>query len=113
MDLDRIDMQEEFVILLLTDEKELIAGVSMNRGTRDKVQSDIADIIQLASVARAYYVVLAHNHPHGFRQPSEADLDSDVIIAHALKYCGLELLDSIIISSNGDFSMVEKGLIRV
>jgi DNA repair protein RadC len=113
MDLDRIDMKEEFVILLLTDEKELIVAKSLYKGTKDEVPFDRAYIIQLAAVAGAYYVVTAHNHPTGFRQPSAADVDSAVSLAHALGFCGFELLDSIIISSKGDFSMVENGLIRV
>ena len=112
MDLKRIDMREELAILLLTDEKELIVAKSLFRGTKDEVLLDRTEIIQLAAVARAHYVVLAHNHPNGFRQPSAADVDTAVSIAHALGFCGFELLDSIIISSNGDFSMVENGLIR-
>lgn len=113
MDLDRIDMREEFVILLLTDEKELIVAKSLYKGTKNEVQFDRAYIIQLAAVASAYYVVTAHNHPTGFRQPSAADVDTAVSLAHAFGFCGFELLDSIVISSKGDFSMVKNGLIRV
>lgn len=112
MDLDRIDMREELAILLLTDEKELIVAKSLFRGTKDEVQFDRTEVIQLAAVARAHYVVLAHNHPNGFRQPSATDVDTAVSMAHALGFCGFELLDSIIISSKGDFSMVDHGLIR-
>jgi DNA repair protein RadC len=113
MDLDRIDMREELAMLLLTEEKELIVAKSLYSGTKDEVQFDRAEIIQYAAVARAHYVVLAHNHPTGFRQPSATDVDSAVSMAHALGFCGFELLDDIIISSKGDFSMVEHGLIRV
>jgi DNA repair protein RadC len=113
MDLDRIDMREEFVILLLTDEKELIVAKSMYKGTKEEVHFDRADIIQLAAVARAYYVVLGHNHPTGFPQPSMDDINVAVGMSHALSFCGFELLDSLVISSKGDFSMVENGLIRV
>jgi DNA repair protein RadC len=113
MDLDRIDMREEFAILLLTDDKELIVAKSLYKGTSDEVNFSRADIIQLAAVARAYYVVLAHNHPTGFPQPSMDDINVAVGMSHALTYCGFNLLDSIIISSKGDYSMVENGLIRV
>jgi DNA repair protein RadC len=108
-----IEMQEEFALLLLTDEKELIAGVSLYRGTADEVAVDRADIIRLAVLARAYYVIVAHNHPTGHPQPSNADVDSASRLAHALRFCNLQLLDSIIITRKNHFSLHENGLMWV
>jgi DNA repair protein RadC len=111
MNKDSIEMQEEFALLLLTDAKELIAGVSLYRGTADEILTDPADIIRLAVLARAYYVIVAHNHPNGHPQPSNADLDHASRMAHALRFCNLELLDSIIITRKKHFSLYENGLI--
>ena len=113
MDKDRIEMQEEVSLLLLTDEKELIAGVSLYLGTADQVITDRADIIRYAVLARAYYVIVAHNHPTGNPQPSNADIDSASRLGHALRFCNLELLDSIIITRKKHFSLCENGLIWV
>lgn len=110
--MDLIEMQEEFVILLLTDEKELLAGMSLYRGTSDQVAIDITDIIRAGVVSGAYYIVCAHNHPNGHPQPSDADVDGSSRLHHTLRLCGLELLDDIIVTRKKHFSLAENGLMR-
>jgi DNA repair protein RadC len=112
MDKDTIEMREEFALLLLTDEKELIAGVSLYRGTADQVVIDTSEIIRTAIIAEAYFVIAVHNHPNGHPQPSDADVDYSSKLSHALRICGLELLDDIIITRKKHFSFEENGLMR-
>lgn len=112
MDTDRIEMREEFVILFLTDEKELITGVSLYRGTSDQVTSSLPEIIQAAAIAGAYYIVTSHNHPNGYAQPSYTDMDVASHMAHALRFCGMELLDAIVVTRKKYFSFEENSLLR-
>jgi DNA repair protein RadC len=112
MDMKRIEMQEELVILLLTDDQELIAGVSLYRGTSSEVGIDYRDIIQYGAVAQAYHIIVAHNHPDGHVQPSNADFDTASRLGHALRIAGFDLLDFVTVTRKRYYSMAEKGLIR-
>lgn len=112
MNRDRISMREEFVLLLLTDDLKLIAGVSLYHGTADEVPANIRDITEAAILANAYYVVTAHNHPSGSCTPSNVDVDTTVSTAHALRFSGLELLDDIVVTRKKHFSLRKNGLLR-
>jgi DNA repair protein RadC len=112
MDLDRIEMREELVLLLLTEEQELIAGVSLYRGTSDEIGVDYRDVIQYAALARAYHVIVAHNHPNGDVYPSMADFDTASRLGHALRIAGFNLLDFVILTRKRYYSLAENGLIR-
>jgi len=56
-------------------------------------------------------VVLAHNHPSGDPEPSEADLEITKRIIEAGKIMGIDVLDHIIITKTGFMSFKEKKLI--
>jgi DNA repair protein RadC len=112
MDMDRIEMREELVILLMTEEEEIIAGVPLYRGTSDQVGHDIRDIIQLAAIAKAYHIVVAHNHPNGHTQPSDADTDTAYTYTQALRISGFNLLDFYVVTRKKHFSFADNGLLR-
>lgn len=112
MNRDRISMREEFILLLLTDDLKLIAGVSLYHGTADEVPANVRDIIEAGIFANAYYIVTAHNHPSGSCSPSNTDVDTAVATAHALRFSGLELLDDIVVTRKKHYSLRENGLLR-
>ena len=57
-------------------------------------------------------VILAHNHPSGEPQPSEADVRMHDQSTEAGKILGLRVLDHVIVTQKGHFSLQEAGLIR-
>ena len=92
---------ERFVVLLLTTRRRLIRVEEISRGLLDTVVVHAREVFRPAILANAHAVVLAHNHPGGDPQPSEADIrvTRDLIRAgHLLK---IEVLDHIIIGRPG------------
>jgi type I restriction enzyme R subunit len=61
---------------------------------------------------RAAAVILAHNHPSGELQPSEADLRTHEQLTEAGQILGLRILDHIIVSRKGYFSFQEASLLK-
>jgi len=58
-------------------------------------------------LSNAHALIVAHNHPAGSRTPSSEDLDVTTNLVKAGKVLGVELLDHIIVSSNGLTSLRE------
>jgi DNA repair protein RadC len=92
---------ERFVVLLLTTRRRLIRVEEISRGLLDTVVVHAREVFRPAILANAHAVILAHNHPGGDPQPSEADIrvTRDLIRAgHLLK---IEVLDHVIIGRSG------------
>lgn len=88
---------EHFVALLLTTRRRLIRVVEISRGVLDSVVVHPREVFRPAILANAHAIVVAHNHPGGDPQPSEADIrvTRDLIrCGHLLK---IEVLDHLII----------------
>jgi DNA repair protein RadC len=60
---------------------------------------------------RAASLIVAHNHPNGQLQPSEADIEITKRLTKSADILGIELLDHLIITKQGYFSFEEEGLI--
>lgn len=72
---------------------------------------DVKLVIQTALKVNASAVILAHNHPSGNQQPSQADLNITKKIKDACKLIEVNLLDHLIIYSDGYTSFGDKGLL--
>ena len=60
---------------------------------------------------RAAAVILLHNHPSGDLQPSQADRRTHDQLFEVAKILGIRILDNIIVTRKGYFSLRESGLI--
>ncbi|MDR0454253.1 MAG: DNA repair protein RadC [Deferribacteraceae bacterium] len=104
--------KETFIILFLDIKNKLITHRIVREGFVDSVAIAARDIIEGGIQHNASGVIFAHNHPSGDPTPSESDLLLTKQICHALRYTGITLLDHIIVTSNGDYSMCAKGYIK-
>ena len=59
----------------------------------------------------ATHIAVAHNHPSGNPQPSEADLVVTDRLVKAGKLMGIEVLDHVIFSKTQVYSFKENGLL--
>ena len=82
-----------------------IATVSMG-GVSGTVKNERI-ILQYAIKANASGVIMAHNHPSGNLEPSDADKKISSKIKTALELMGMSLLDHIIITADGQNSIIE------
>ena len=69
------------------------------------------EIFQRALLLGAYSVAIAHNHPSGNPQPSEADNTVTKQISEASKVLGIRFLYHIVFGDQGYYSFQECGLL--
>jgi DNA repair protein RadC len=65
--------------------------------------------VALKSLASA--VILAHNHPSGNLQPSNADIELTNNFKKAGELLNINLLDHLIISTDSYYSFADKGML--
>ncbi|MDR2401837.1 MAG: DNA repair protein RadC [Deferribacteraceae bacterium] len=104
--------QEMLAILFLDARNRLIANKVLKQGKVGDISFDIRDIIVSALEKSAYGVILAHNHPTGEIQPTHADIASTREVFKALRYAGVELVDHLIVATNGYYSMRGEGVLQ-
>lgn len=88
--------------------KVLYCG-KLAEGTPETVSISPAEVVRTALRNNASSVLLAHNHPNGFCNPSGRDVVASNILWEALKGVEIGLMDHIIVGSDGVCSMVETG----
>ena len=95
---------EEVYCLHLNSQKKVISYELISRGNH--VQSDASPnlILRGAIMNNANAIILAHNHPSGMPQPSDADRKTTRNLVAASKLIGVPLLDHFIIGSGGTFT---------
>lgn len=102
---------EEFRVLLLNTQWELMRTVKVAQGTVDGCNVHVRDVFGAALRENAQSVVVVHNHPSGEPTPS---LDDKVVtkrLESASKVLGVNLLDHIIIGEGRYASFCEEGLL--
>lgn len=100
--------REEFRILFLDKRNCLIADEVQGTGTVDHTPVYPREVVRRALELSASALILAHNHPSGDPQPSQADIKMTIDIAAIAKSMGIALHDHIIVGRNGHVSL--KGL---
>ncbi|MBY0479719.1 MAG: JAB domain-containing protein, partial [Chitinophagaceae bacterium] len=78
------------------------------------VTGTVADprlIFTAALKLNASILILAHNHPSGNLNPSEADKSITTKIAAAAKFLDLQVNDHIIVTTESYFSFADEGLV--
>jgi DNA repair protein RadC len=69
---------------------------------------DTRVILQYAIKANAHAVILAHNHPSGSLEASEADIKITSRVRDALELVDIKLLDHLIINKDEKYSTIEE-----
>lgn len=109
-DMDKIELQEQFKIMLL-DRKNSCIGIStLATGGISGCLVDLKLAFATALKSRASCIILAHNHPSGNKTPSEADKNLTQQFALAGKILDLNVLDHLIVTKEGYTSFADEGL---
>ncbi|WP_080775065.1 JAB domain-containing protein [Coxiella burnetii] len=69
------------------------------------------EIIKRALYHNSAALIVAHNHPSGVPDPSQADRAATTHLKEALALIDVRLLDHIIIGDRNSFSFAESGLL--
>ncbi len=107
---DTISLQEQFVVLYLNRANRVIGSYQLSKGGIAGTIADVRLILSVALKTLATGLILAHNHPSGNLKPSEADKQITNKIRQAAKLLDIELIDHIIISSEGYYSFMDEGI---
>jgi DNA repair protein RadC len=102
---------EVFCVIYLTKRHQFIACEDLFRGTIDGASVYPREVLKEALKHNAAAVILAHNHPSGFAEPSQADLDITRQLKKVLDLVEIKVLDHIIIGGGDTVSFAERGIL--
>ncbi len=102
---------EVFCCLFLDARHRLIACEELFRGTLDGASVHPREVVREALERQAAAVILAHNHPSGIAEPSQADELITHRLREALALVEIRLLDHVIVGAGRCLSLAERGLL--
>ncbi|MBE7172487.1 MAG: JAB domain-containing protein [Williamsia sp.] len=109
-DMNRIELVEQFKIMLL-DRGHSCLGISdISSGGISACIVDPKIIFATVLKARATSVILAHNHPSGSLQPSQADIDLTKKLKDGSALLDVSVLDHLIVTPFSYYSFADEGL---
>lgn len=104
------DEREVFMALFLDNQNRLIKIEKIFFGTINQTEAHPREIIKAALKYNAAALIVAHNHPSGECQPSEADRKLTERLEQACDLMHIRLLDHIIVGKGDYFSFEEDKL---
>lgn len=102
---------EAFCALMLDTRHRVIAFETLFTGTIDAAHVHPRVVVEKALSARAAAIIVAHNHPSGVAEPSQADLAITRRLRDALGLVDIRLLDHFIVGDGEVVSLAERGLV--
>jgi DNA repair protein RadC len=102
---------EIFAILFLDNRHRVIEFVPLFRGTIDGASVYPREVVKEALARNAAAVILAHNHPSGVAEPSQADELITRRLREALALIDVRVLDHLVVTGDQIVSFAERGLL--
>ena len=99
--------EERMYVMLLDCKNGLINTRLLRTGGRMSVDIDIRKIAEMAMTGACTRIVLAHNHPSGDPEPSDADVSSTFAVKRACDSIGIELAEHFVVSRTGVTPIIE------
>ncbi|WP_455234657.1 RadC family protein [Thiogranum longum] len=100
---------EVFACLFLDTRHRVIAFEELFKGTIDGASVYPREVVRRALQHNAAAVILAHNHPSGVAEPSDADRRITRRLSDALGLIDVKVLDHLVIGDPGAVSFAERG----
>lgn len=100
---------ESFAVLFLDVKNRLLASEELFRGTLTQTSVYPREVVKAALAQNAASIILAHNHPSGTPEPSEADRTLTGALKQALALVDIRILDHFIVAGSDVYSFAEHG----
>jgi DNA repair protein RadC len=100
---------EEFILLCLNKRNALVGFYKVSSGGMGGTIADPRVIFTTALNCMATNIIIAHNHPSGSLQTSNADDSITKKIKESGEILDIQLLDHIILTDEGYYSYMEEG----
>lgn len=101
---------EVFACLFLDNKHRVIKFEELFYGTIDAASVYPREVVKRALNCNAAALILAHNHPSGVADPSQADISITKRLIEALNLIDLRVLDHFVIGDGYCISLSEQGL---
>ena len=102
---------EEFWVVYLNNANKVIFKAQLSKGGITGTVVDVRLVFKIALEQNAVAIVLAHNHPSGKLQASEADIQVTKRIKNAGLQLDISVLDHIIVTEHSYFSFADEGIL--
>ncbi len=102
---------EVFCCIFLDNRHRVLDFQELFRGTIDGTSVYPREVVKEALKLNAAAVILAHNHPSGESEPSQADERITKRLKSALDLVDIRLLDHLVVGSNTATSLASRGLL--
>lgn len=102
---------EEFWIIYLNNSNKVIQKNQLSKGGITGTLVDVRLVLKNALEVGATGIILAHNHPSGNLQPSEADKQLTNKLKVASESLDIKVLDHVIVTEKAYFSFADENLL--
>jgi len=102
---------EEFWILYLNNSNKVIEQFQISKGGITGTLVDVRITLRKALELGAVSLILAHNHPSGNLNPSEADKQLTSKLKTAAESLDIKILDHLIVTEKSYFSFADEGML--
>lgn len=106
------ERREVFCAFMLDNRNRIYRAEVISVGTINASIVHPREVYAPAIQHRATALIACHNHPSGFTDPSEDDIEITKRLMKVGDLVGIELLDHVIVGKDSHVSMRERGLIR-
>ncbi|RKF22138.1 JAB domain-containing protein [Alginatibacterium sediminis] len=103
--------REVFALLLLDNQHRVLQFAPIFFGTIDAASVYPRIVVQKVLENNAAAVILAHNHPSGVAEPSQADRQITERLINALALIDVRVLDHIVVGQGSAVSFAQRGWI--
>ena len=101
--------REVFAALFLDNQHRILAYEELFLGTLSAATVYPRDVVKRALHHNAAALMLVHNHPSGYPEPSRADIEITHRLQTALELVDIRLLDHLVVATEGIVSLAERG----
>ncbi|MGY3868720.1 RadC family protein [Aeromonas crassostreae] len=103
--------REVFAIMLLDNQHRLLDYQELFFGTINAGSVYPREVVKAVLGKNAAAVILAHNHPSGMAEPSDADKAITARLKEVLEVVDVQVLDHFVVGQHDVVSFAERGLI--
>lgn len=101
---------EAFCVLYLNQANRLLRHEIISTGGLTGTIADVRVVLKNALLYNANKLILAHNHPSGNLEASQADKDLTVKLREAAESMDIRVLDHLIVAGTNYLSMADQGM---
>ncbi len=102
---------EKFLVLYLNQAQRVLSHEIISQGGISGTVADIRVVLKGALLLGAPRIIVAHNHPSGNLQPSDADRRLTQQLKAAAAYMDIVLLDHLIVAGPAYYSFADEGIL--